>query len=144
MTGENSVFLHKMVKLFYVDLELNVPTFFSMLLLLAAAFLLAVIYLLARQREDVQQMKWAVLSVGFFYMAFDEILAIHDRLVEPMQALLGGEESRHFILRMGCSRHDYCHLSGVLLSAVFTESAVKNEIFFFVSCDDFSWRIPWF
>lgn len=90
-TGENSVFLRKMVKFFYVDLEMNAPTFFNMLLLLAAALLLAVVCFLARQKNDANLTKWAVLAVGFLYLAFDEILAIHDRLVEPMQAVLGGE-----------------------------------------------------
>lgn len=34
LTGYNSVLIHKLVKLFSVDLELNVPSFFSSLLLL--------------------------------------------------------------------------------------------------------------
>lgn len=89
-TGQNSVLLRKLVKFFYIDLEMNAPTFFSMLLLLIAALLLAVVAVLAGKQKDSHRVKWAILSIGFFYMAFDEIIAIHDRLVEPMREILGG------------------------------------------------------
>lgn len=90
-TGHTSVFLHKSVKLFYVELESNVPSFFNMLLLLCAALLLALITFLNRRQTGSRKIEWAILTAGFFWMAFDEIIAVHDRLVEPMRAVLGEE-----------------------------------------------------
>ena len=90
-TGHTSVFLHKLVKLFYVELEMNVPTFFNMLLLLCAALLLAFISVLTTRQTGSRKIEWMILTAGFFWMAFDEIIAIHDRLVEPMRAVLGEE-----------------------------------------------------
>ncbi len=91
-TGHTSGFLHKLVKLFYVELEMNVPTFFSMLLLLCAALLLAFISVLTTKQTGSRRIEWIVLTAGFFWMAFDEMIAIHDRLVEPMRAILGEEK----------------------------------------------------
>lgn len=90
LTGHNYIVLRKLVKIFYVELEMNVPTFFSMLLLLFAALLLVVISVLTRKQSNSHAVEWRILSVGFFYMAFDEIIAVHDRLVEPMREILGG------------------------------------------------------
>ena len=90
-TGHTSVLLHKLVKLFYVELEMNVPTFFNMLLLLCAALLLAFISVLTARHAGSRKLEWMILTAGFFWMAFDEIIAIHDRLVEPMRAVLGKE-----------------------------------------------------
>lgn len=88
--GSGSMVLHKLVKLFYVDLELNVPAFFSMLLLLFAACLLSLIALLKRRKAAEYVFHWALLSAGFLFMAFDEIIAVHERMIEPMRDILGG------------------------------------------------------
>ena len=91
LTGYNSVVIHKIVKLFYVDIELNVPAFFSMLLLLFASSLLTVIAILKRKQMDSYTWQWAILAGGFLFMAFDEIVSVHERLIEPMRAILGKE-----------------------------------------------------
>ena len=90
-TGHTSDLLHKLVKLFYVELEMNVPSFFNMLLLLCAALLLAFISVVTTKQTGSRKLEWLILTAGFFWMAFDEIVAIHDRLVEPMRAVLGEE-----------------------------------------------------
>lgn len=90
-TGHSSSFAHKVVKLFYVDLELNVPAFFSMSLLLFAAVLLAGITFLKKKQTDRYVLHWALLSCGFLFMSFDEIVAVHERLIEPMRTVLGEE-----------------------------------------------------
>lgn len=89
LTGYNSLVIHKLVKFFYVDLELNAPAFFSMLLLLFASLLLTVITVFKKQQQASYLVEWAMLSVGFLFMAFDEIVAVHERLLEPMRAILG-------------------------------------------------------
>ena len=89
LTGYSSVFIRKSVKFFYVELELNAPAFFSMLLLLFASLLLAVITVLKKKQSASFVWEWSILSIGFLFMAFDEIAAVHERLIEPMQAILG-------------------------------------------------------
>ncbi len=89
LTGYTSTVLHKMVKLFDLDLEINVPSFFSVLLLSTAAFLLTVITAISRKQGSRRLLEWTVLSAGFLFMAFDEMASIHERLIEPMRAILG-------------------------------------------------------
>lgn len=86
MTGNK---LYGLVLLFDVDTEYNIPTFFSMLLLLFAALLLSVITILERKRTASHVLHWAILSFGFLFMAIDEVVAIHERLVNPLRRMLG-------------------------------------------------------
>ena len=87
-TGHDSIY--GLVQLFYVDAEQNIPTFFSALLLLFAALLLAIITRLKRNQKATYVLHWATLALGFLLMAADEILSQHERLVEPIRKLLGG------------------------------------------------------
>ena len=91
LTGHNSAFLHKMVKVFNLDLEQNVSSFFSMLLLLFTSLLLAFITVLKRKQKASYLFEWAILSIGFLFMTFDESTQIHEKLIEPMRAILGGK-----------------------------------------------------
>lgn len=90
-TGYSSVFLHKLVKVFNLDLEQNLPSFFSMLLLFLTALLLAFITFLKRKQAAPYLFEWAILSTGFLFMTFDEATQIHEKLIEPMRAVLGGK-----------------------------------------------------
>jgi hypothetical protein len=81
--------LKGLVPLFYIDKEENIPTYFSLLLLLFAALLLAVITLLNGKQRTPHVSKWAILSFGFLFMAYDEAFQVHERLVTPVRTLLG-------------------------------------------------------
>src|SRR5688500_10843655 len=81
----------KLMKFFYVDLELNAPAFFSTMMLLTAAVLLMLVVYFKRSLGQ-QAAPWAVLAVGFVIMAFDEIVSVHERLIEPMREVLGGQD----------------------------------------------------
>ena len=78
-----------LVDLFYIDEEENLPTYFSVLLILFAALLLAVIAILNGKQGKPHVFNWAILSFGFLYMAFDEAFQVHERLVIPVRTLLG-------------------------------------------------------
>ncbi len=91
LIGNTSNLVRKLVKFFYVDLELNAPTFFSTLLLLFAALLLGFISVLKRKQNAKYAWQWAILCFGFLLMAFDETVAAHERLIEPMRSILGEE-----------------------------------------------------
>ncbi|MBX3253468.1 MAG: hypothetical protein KF862_04950 [Chitinophagaceae bacterium] len=67
-------------KLFYVDRERNVPSFFNMLLLLVCAILNAYVFLLYKQKRYAGKYYWLILSVAFFFLAFDESVSIHESL----------------------------------------------------------------
>lgn len=77
--------------LFSLDSEQNLPTFFSVLLLLFAALLLAVIAVFKKEQADSYALYWVVLSFGFLLMAVDEAMSIHEKLNAPMSQLLGEE-----------------------------------------------------
>ena len=79
------------VSLFYVDHEQNIPTFFSVLLLLFASSLLAIITLLEVKLRAPHASKWAILSFGFLCMAYDEAFSVHERLTLPVRTLLGDD-----------------------------------------------------
>ncbi len=82
--------VYGLVKLFYVDMEKNIPTAFSVFLLLCATLLLAFITLLKNNQKDRDVIRWAILTFGFIFMALDEAWSVHEALVKPMRGLLGG------------------------------------------------------
>lgn len=82
-------YLKGLVPLFYMDNERNVPTYFSVLLMLFAALLLAVITILNRKQRIPHVSKWAILSFGFLVMAYDEAFFVHERLIPLVRTLLG-------------------------------------------------------
>ena len=82
-------YLKGLIRLFNVDAERNIPTYFSVLLMLFAALLLAVIAALNQKQRVPHVSKWASLSFGFLFMAFDEAFQVHERLISPVRAMLG-------------------------------------------------------
>lgn len=91
LTGRNAGVLEKLVKAFSADMELNVPNFFSMLMLLVAAGLFGLVAAVHRQTAAPYVWHWTALSLGFAFMAFDEIVSAHEKLIEPMRSVLGAE-----------------------------------------------------
>lgn len=91
LAEHNSVVFHKLNKLFFVEFEMNIPAFFSSLILLAASFILAVIAVFKRKQCDSYTMEWIALSVGFLFMSFDELVSVHERMIEPTREMLGNE-----------------------------------------------------
>lgn len=81
--------LNSLIRLFNVDEERNIPTYFSMLLMIFIASLLAIIATLNSKLGFPHVSKWVVLSCGFWFMAYDEVFQIHEKLIWPFRALLG-------------------------------------------------------
>ncbi|MGB5013554.1 MAG: hypothetical protein WBO68_05945 [Pyrinomonadaceae bacterium] len=90
-TGYSSVVIHKLVKLFDLGLEVNVPAYFSVTLLFSAAVLVGLITLITKKQKGSHVIEWAILTFGFLFMGFDELASAHERLIEPTRALLGIE-----------------------------------------------------
>lgn len=81
--------LTELAPLFYVDQEHNIPTYFSVLLILLAASLLGGIAKNKSKQRLPHGSKWAFLSFGFLLMAIDETFQFHERLNIPVGKLLG-------------------------------------------------------
>jgi len=81
-----------LMRVFSVDVEWNLPSFFSVLMLLFAAMLLAVVTVLERKRASEHVLHWAVLTCGFLFMAADELVSLHEKLIFPLRRLLGGDD----------------------------------------------------
>jgi hypothetical protein len=81
--------MYGVVPIFDLGREASVPADYSALLLLAAAGLLALVAGIERSRQGGLWLYWAVLALGFAYLAVDELVAIHEKLNRPLQDLLG-------------------------------------------------------
>ena len=75
--------------IFDLSREASIPTGYSALLLLTSAVLLALIARIERSRDEGLWFYWAVLALGFVYLATDELVAIHEKFNRPLQDLLG-------------------------------------------------------
>ncbi len=80
---------HELIRLFDVSRERNVPTFFTVLLMLSAAILVASHAAMEAARRAPDAGRWALLAVIFVAMAYDESSQAHEYLIEPMRHLLG-------------------------------------------------------
>jgi hypothetical protein len=69
-----------LVPLFDLDVENNVPTYFSALLLLSCALLFGVIATARRRLAPSDAGHWASLSALFVFLSFDEATMFHDRI----------------------------------------------------------------
>lgn len=63
---------------FDVNTEKAVPTYFSFLLLFAAAVLLFFIWHMQRTEAKGNRIAWLALALGFFFLSFDEVLMFHE------------------------------------------------------------------
>lgn len=70
---------------FLVSGEINFPSYFSALLLLACAALLGVIGSLRRRAGAPYARHWQVLAAIFVYLSVDEATALHEMLVRPLR-----------------------------------------------------------
>jgi hypothetical protein len=77
------------VRLFYVDSEGNIPTFFSSILLLLASLLLWFITVLKKSSRDSYRRHWAILASILFFMAVDEAVGLHEMLNRVGWAVTG-------------------------------------------------------
>ncbi len=75
-----------LVDTFDMNVENNVPTFFSAFILVTSAVLLTVIT--SQSSADRYARHWKWLVIIFAFMAIDEDAALHELLIEPVRDLL--------------------------------------------------------
>ncbi|MFC1961111.1 hypothetical protein ACFLYO_10415 [Chloroflexota bacterium] len=73
-----------LIDLFSVNVENSIPTWYSTVLLLFSAILLALIAHTKWIRHDLYRRHWAGLVVIFLYLSIDEGVAIHEYLADPL------------------------------------------------------------
>jgi hypothetical protein len=74
-----------LVRLFDVSEEANVPSWFSSVLLLICAMVLASIAR-EKRRSGRYGRHWTALAIIFLYLSVDEAAKIHELLIEPVRA----------------------------------------------------------
>jgi len=133
LASHDSVVAHKLMKLFYVDLEENVPSFFSTLLLALASGVLFLVAFLKRRDKDRYAAEWMILALGFLAMSFDEMAAVHERLIEPMRELLGDGQLGIFYFAWVIPMGLLVLILGVLLFGFWWNLPLRTKIGFFVA-----------
>jgi hypothetical protein len=81
--------LFGLVHLFNVGADGNIPTFYSSCALLFVGGLLFFIGFLARRLEHLNWLYWLGLGAVFCFLAIDEMLELHERLIEPVRNFTG-------------------------------------------------------
>lgn len=81
--------LSRLVTLFDVSREGNIPTWFSSSLLLICSFLLLAVTLMKRKEGDQFALHWGALAVIFLFLSLDEASSIHEWLIRPVRSALG-------------------------------------------------------
>jgi hypothetical protein len=78
------------MRLFDVNSERNVPSWFSSSLLLGSAVVAGLLAAVARRAGDRDARGWAGLAALLALLSLDEAAALHERLGGPAAVLLGG------------------------------------------------------
>jgi hypothetical protein len=84
------------VRLFYVDAEGNIPSFFSAMLLFLASLLLAFITVLKRSTGDSYRYHWGMLALLLLFMAVDEAVGLHEMSNRAGWSIAGHQGIFHY------------------------------------------------
>lgn len=112
----------KLVHMFYVDAERNIPSFFSVLELLADSFVLVVIAHFKKVFSHRDIGHWIGLALIFFFLAMDEGFSFHELLVIPL--------------------HDALHIHGGLLTFTWVIVGAIFVLLFLLSYLQFTFKLP--
>ncbi len=81
--------LSQMVRVFNINRESSIPTWFSASLLLLSSMILAAIAYGKRANHERYNRHWVGLALIFLWLSIDEAVAIHERLTIPLQDTFG-------------------------------------------------------
>ena len=94
MTGDDR--FYGLVYMFSVGSDGNIPTFYSAFALLFCSGLLALTGLLTSVSKKPMKTYWYVLALIFVFLATDEMLELHEKLIEPLRAALQTSGMFHY------------------------------------------------
>ena len=75
-------------RLFDLDREANIPTWFSSMLLFSNAILLGLIATAMTTSRDRWRLHWVALAIVFVMLSLDEVAAIHEKSIHPLRNAL--------------------------------------------------------
>ncbi|MEP0871167.1 hypothetical protein NDA01_15260 [Trichocoleus desertorum AS-A10] len=81
--------LFGIVRLFNVDKEGNIPTWYASISLLACSVLLAIIAQAQPKETTPNSKDWSALSAVFLFLSIDEAARLHELLILPLRTSLG-------------------------------------------------------
>jgi hypothetical protein len=87
MGGFEHPLVRVLFSLFFLDGEGNLPAIFSTWLFLVNAILFLVVWKAAGPAGDSRKI-WLVLALVFVFLALDESISIHERLIDPLRQAL--------------------------------------------------------
>lgn len=67
-------------KLFYLNNERNLPTYFSSVLLFTIALIYGLVWEIKRKRNDRFQKSWLLMSMIFLLLSTDEMVGLHEKV----------------------------------------------------------------
>jgi len=76
------------IRLFELNREANIPTWFSSLLLILNAFILAIIASRTKALQGPYSTQWFVLAAIFLYLSIDESALLHEMTEKPVRRAL--------------------------------------------------------
>jgi len=84
------------VKLFDLNKEGNIPTFYQASTLLLCSALLAIIAFAKKKEDAPYRLHWKALSIIFLFLSLDEAARLHERTIEPLQSALNASGFLHY------------------------------------------------
>ena len=91
LTVENQPFVdlrNIYIRLFDLNREANIPTWFVSLLLTLNAFILAIIAMRTKAQQGHYYTQWFVLAAIFLYLSIDESALLHEMTEKPVRRVL--------------------------------------------------------
>jgi len=79
----------QLVKLFWLDREYNIPSWFSSCLLWSCGIALLIIAVFVQPDKGRFSRHWFILGMVFLLISMDEAVAIHEWMIAPVRELLG-------------------------------------------------------
>lgn len=84
----------ELAQTFNLDSEWNAPTLYSGMLWAGCAFMTLI--LATQTKVRAERWRWYAIGALFLYVAFDELLIIHERYAEPIRGLLSLSDGSWF------------------------------------------------
>ena len=78
----------KIDSLFALNVEQNIPTFYSGIILLFSSLLLLITHFTLKKEKIFFKSYPVFLSLIFLFLSYDEMFQIHERLTDPLQEIL--------------------------------------------------------
>lgn len=109
------------IRLFYVDLETNIPTWYEGITLFVCSLLLGTIACVKKAQQGPYVRHWTAMAIIFLYISMDEEAIIHEMAIKPL--------------------HNALHTGGILYYAWVIPGAAA-VLLFVLTYLRFLWHLP--